>query len=127
MKRGNVKTVFYLLSGAVSGFVNGFFGTGGGIVLLFSMYIDGKYLGSKTPQKDRFAQTAVITLIFSVISVIFYLSDGRLDIGSCLIYLPSAAAGGYLGARLLEAIDTVWLCRIFSMLIIFAGGMMLFR
>lgn len=127
MKRKCLKAGFYLLSGAVSGFVNGFFGTGGGIILLFAMYIDTKHLGSNTEQKDRFAQTSMITLIFSIVSVIFYVSNAAIELKACLIYILPATIGGYLGARLLNSISKVLLDRIFALLIIFAGGIMLFR
>lgn len=127
MKRKWLKASFYLVSGALSGFVNGFFGTGGGIILLFAMYIDARHLGSTTETKDRFAQTAVITLLFSAVSAIFYISSGVLAAGESIVYIVPAAIGGYLGARLLDKIGTVWLNRIFAILIIIAGGIMLLR
>ena len=124
---GSAKRLFLLLTGAVSGFINGFLGTGGGIFLLFSAKLEEKMLPPAPNEKDRFAQTVSVTLILSVVSAIIYFSgSGAVDASSAVIYILPALAGGAVGAKLLDIISVRLLNTVFSLLLITAGAIMLF-
>jgi len=115
----------YLLLGSVAGFVNGLLGTGGGILLLFGSYFLNR--GRKTDTRDLFASTALVTLILSAVSAVIYFLKGSVETASLPSYLIPALFGGALGAILLDRLPTRFLEKLFAVLVIVAGGLMLFR
>ncbi len=113
------------LLGAVAGFVNGFLGTGGGIVLLLgTAWLDRR--ASQDP-RDRYAGTALVMLLLSGLSAAVYFATGRVKAEAFAGSLLPAAVGGAVGAWLLDRIPTVWLDRIFACLTLVAGGLLLLR
>lgn len=125
MKRSHPSTLSYLLLGASAGFINGFLGTGGGILLLFGSYFLSR--GRKTDMRDLLASTALVTLILSAISAVIYFLKGSVGTASLPSYLIPALLGGALGALLLDRLPTRFLEKLFAVLVIVAGGLMLFR
>lgn len=109
--------VLLIISGFFSGMVNGFLGTGGGIILVFSL----KHLCKNTEQKDIFALTLFITLFYSLLSSFFYYKGGKLSFGSASSYVLPALIGGSIGAFLLDKLKTKYVGYIFAFLCIFAG------
>ena len=106
-----------LLLGALSGFLNGLFGTGGGIPLVLVL---GFLFGKKVADGKRFFTTALtVTLVLSLYS----LSKYRISLasGSYLLAAVAAAMGGSVGALLLSRIPTNLLRRIFSAVILLSG------
>ncbi len=106
-------------SGLIAGFVNGFFGTGGGIVIFFSLML----LGSDVRRALASANFGI--LVLSIVSFFVYLKLGTVDAGdgekllrTCL--LP-ALTGGALGAWLSGNISPKILKKIFSALVIVCG------
>jgi uncharacterized membrane protein YfcA len=99
--------------------VNGFFGTGGGIVIvaLLTFY-------SLAPEKV-FASSNFTILLLSVVSLYFYLKNGTLH-SELLPYffkksfLP-ALVGGAVGGILLKRIKGSFLQKLFSVFVIIAG------
>ena len=112
----------YLLVGALSGFVSGFFGAGGGVVLIF-----GLSLLMKRGKKKVFAQTVLITASFALVSAIIYQLKGNLPFESALRYVLPAALGGALGAFLLAKLKLTFIRRIFALTVILGGLIMIFR
>lgn len=115
----------YLLLGGAAGFVNGLLGTGGGILLLFGSYFLNR--GRKTDTRDLLASTALVTLILSAVSAVIYFLKGSVETASLPSYLIPALFGGALGAILLDRLPTRFLEKLFAVLVIVAGGLMLFR
>lgn len=115
----------YLLLGSAAGFVNGFLGTGGGILLLFGSYFLNR--SHKTDTRDLLASTALVTLILSAVSAAIYFHKGSIGTVSLPSYLIPALFGGALGALLLDRLPTSVLEKLFAVLVIVAGGLMLFR
>jgi len=112
-----------LLFGGLAGFVNGLFGTGGGIVLLFgSLYRKGE-----EDKRDAFAGTLAVTVVLSAVSGVFYALRGQIGGGIPLRYCLPAVAGGALGACLLDRCPVVWLSRLFAVLVMVAGAILLVR
>ncbi|MBQ4065087.1 MAG: TSUP family transporter [Clostridia bacterium] len=122
MKR---ETVFLLLVGGVAGFVNGFLGTGGGILLLFGSILLEKR--KKSDARDLFAGTALVTLCLSGVSAVIYFLKGMVPGEGLGTYLLPAAAGGAVGAFLLDRLPTKWVERLFALLVLVAGGLLLLR
>ena len=112
---------FYLLTGALAGFLNGLFGGGGGMVVV-PMLI---FLLKKQP-KIAHATAIFIILPLSIISGLFYLTFGafKLDVG-----IPSSIGvfvGGVIGALLLSKLSSKKIMLIFTLAMAFAGVKMLF-
>lgn len=112
----------YLLVGAISGFVSGFFGAGGGVVLIFALS-----LLMKNSKKRIFAQTALITASFALVSAVIYQMKGNLPFDTALRYVMPAALGGALGAYLLAKMKLKAVKRVFALTVILGGIIMIFR
>ncbi len=115
------KTVKYLLIGGISGFVSGFFGAGGGVVLIFALSLLMKN------KKNVFAQTVLITASFALVSAAIYQLNGNLPFGIALRYVLPAAIGGALGAFLLTRLKLKLVKRVFAITVILGGMIMIFR
>lgn len=105
-----------ILSGVIIGFVNGFWGGGGGMICV-PILINLLHL----PEKQSHATTLLIMLPLSIASLIVYLYNGNLPINDSLTICIGFVIGGLLGATLLKKINNFWLGIIFSLIII-AGG-----
>lgn len=108
-----------ILTGALIGFVNGFWGGGGGMIcvpLLMQII--------KLPEKKAHATTLLIMLPLSIASLCVYLLGGNLEIMNALKIGAGFIVGGVIGAIILKFISNVWLGIIFSIIII-AGGIKL--
>ena len=108
-----------LLTGALIGFVNGFWGGGGGMIcvpLLMQII--------KLPEKKAHATTLLIMLPLSLASLVVYMISGNLEILNALKIGLGFVVGGLLGAIILKYISNLWLGIIFSVIII-AGGIKL--
>lgn len=108
-----------LITGAIIGFVNGFWGGGGGMICVPLLT---QVIG--LPDKKAHATTLLVMLPLSLASLIIYIVGGNmLWWEGCKIGI-GFITGGYLGALLLKKISNVWLNLIFSVIII-AGGIKL--
>ena len=105
-----------LITGAIIGFVNGFWGGGGGMICVPLLT---QVIG--LPDKKAHATTLLVMLPLSLASLIIYIVGGNmLWWEGCKIGI-GFIAGGYLGALLLKKISNVWLSLIFSVIIIVGG------
>ncbi len=108
-----IRLLVLLAAGLGAGFVNGFLGSGGGILLVFALGLAG------IAPRERFAATIAVTLPLSALSAFLY---GRhVDLSAALGYLLPALIGGCLGALFLDKISTALLKRIFGGLVLIAG------
>ena len=108
-----------LITGAIIGFVNGFWGGGGGMICVpLLSYVIG------VPEKKSHATTLLIMLPLSIASFVVYIFTGQILWGEAVNITIGFVIGGVLGALLLKKISNVWLGIIFSVIII-AGGIKL--
>lgn len=109
------------LSGAAAGVVNGFFGGGGGMVLV-------PLLVSRCglDQRKAFATSVAIILPLCALSSAIYFFRGGLDLTAALPYLLGGLAGGYAGGKLFRNLNMDWLRRAFALLILYGGIKSLF-
>lgn len=108
-----------LITGAIIGFINGFWGGGGGMVCVPML---SSVIG--LAEKKAHATTLLVMLPLSLASLIIYIVNGNMQWLDGLKISIGFVAGGYIGALLLKKISNVWLSLIFSMVII-AGGLKL--
>ena len=104
-----------LALGIAAGLVNGFLGTGGGIVLMAAMAM----LPPGIDPRDRFATVIAVILPVSLVSAAAY--GENLDLRAALPYLFPGILGGVTGALLLDHISPKLLRRIFAAMMIWAG------
>ncbi len=113
-----------LLTGLLSGYINGLFGTGGGIILVFVLArIMTDELGYSA--RDVFATVIAAILPMSAVSAVFYLNSGDVSLGLAEPYLLPGIIGGILGGLLLEHINLKLLKKLFAFMVVYAGIRML--
>lgn len=110
-----------VLTGCAVGFLNGLFGSGGGIAavpLLRSCGIE---------QKSAHACSLAVTLPLSILSAALYLGTRELPWQEALRLIPAGLPGALLGGILLKKIPNKPLKRLFGIMMIIAGGRLIFR
>ena len=116
-KTGQIKNIFlFCLLSFIAGGVNGFLGTGGGIIFVYM-------LGFLTDndKKDSFATTLCVIIPLSIVSAISYAKGGNIDTSLIKSLAVPALLGGALGAFLTDKIKTKYLSLCFSALVVYSG------
>ena len=115
--------------------INGFVGTGGGIILYFVLKFMSKNndnintdnsKNADSIMKNIMATTVSAVIPMSIISSIVYMLKGKIIYKELLIYLPAALIGGIAGAFLLDKLKFKIVKKIFAGMIIYAGIRMIF-
>lgn len=116
-KKKNTSIWIKLVTGAIIGFVNGFWGGGGGMICvpLLTQVI-------RLPEKKSHATTLLIMLPLSIVSLIVYIIRGNMPWFDAFRISIGFVAGGVIGAFLLKLLSNMWLGIVFSIIII-AGGL----
>ena len=109
-----MKKKLSLLIPLLSGFLNGFFGTGGGVALWFAA-------SRKNDAKTAFATSSVGVLILSVASAFFYRDAPTPFTSITPLFLFYSVIGGAIGAALLGRIPARGLRILFALLLIGSG------
>ncbi len=107
--------------GGVAGFINGFLGGGGG-VLVVAMLLTLLQL----PQKNAQATALLIILPLTIVSAIVYLLKGAVQWEPALWATLGVVLGGIVGALLLSKLKSDVIKMIFAVVLIFGGIKMLF-
>lgn len=115
-----LRNIFVLcLCGMIIGFINGFFGGGGGMIcvpiLEKVLHLSSKY---------SHATAIVIILPISFVSSVIYFLSGNLETISFLTVSTGVVLGGIVGAFALKFLPTK-VIRIIFVFIMFAGGIRL--
>lgn len=113
--------IFYTLLGVLTGFANGLFGSGGGMIavpMLEKTNID---------QKQSHATSLALTLPLSVVSAVFYAFKGAFDFKDALPLIPFGLVGAIIGSLLLKRIHAKPLKILFGVFLIIAGGRMILK
>ena len=114
------------VASAVSGVLNGFVGTGGGIILYFVLKFLNKRENNKTDLKDIMAMIISAVIAMSVISSVVYMTKGNIIYKELPVYLPAALIGGIIGAFVLDKLKLKIVKKLFAAMIIYAGIKMIF-
>lgn len=122
MKKKNKKRFWLTLgTGMIIGFINGFFGGGGGMV---AVPLLEKAL--KLDNKRSHATAIAVILPISVVSSIVYALETRIDWINLLYVTIGVVAGGIVGAFLLKKLSGKVVRIIFVIIMLAAGIRMLF-
>ena len=105
-----------LLTGALAGFVNGFFGAGGGMLVVPLLIV---LVG--LADKQAFSSAISIILPLTIVSLVIYAKNGALDIKAALPYLLGGAGGGVLAGRWFRKVSARVLHIALGLLILFGG------
>ena len=111
----NRKEIFI---GAVTGFANGLFGSGGGTIVVPSME---RFLNVE--EHKAHATAIAIILPLSILSLGIYLwKTGLSEVWQTALWASAGGVvGGVVGARLLSKVSGIWLHRIFGGFMIVAA------
>ena len=107
------------LLGLLAGLLNGLLGAGGGIVLVIGL----RALFGRTVQSPKsFYATAIsVMLPLSLVSAWQYMKNGHLQASSVTPLVLPAILGGVLGALLLKLLKPTLLARIFAIVVLLSG------
>ena len=122
-KNTQINRPIYLsvLCGIVIGFVNGFFGGGGGMIcvpILTKVFALG--------DKEAHATTLFIMLPLSIISVIIYIIKGSVWVYNLIPIVIGVVIGGIIGSILLKKLGNIVINIIFGIIIIYGAIRMIF-
>ncbi len=111
------KNILIAFLAILAGVVNGFLGTGGGIVLMFALSM----LPNKDENavRDRFAALIAVILPLSLISTVSY--GDSIDFRAAVPYLIPGMLGGIAGALLLDRLNVKIIKKLFAIMVIWAG------
>ena len=116
MKQENVSLWKCLLAGLAAGFVNGFFGAGGGMVLVpLLIWLVG------LPDKLAFSSAISIILPLCIVSLVIYGRHDMLPLSDALPYLLGGAGGGVLAGLWFQKVPAKWLHLALGALILLGG------
>ena len=117
-----VSPLLFCIISFLAGGLNGFVGTGGGILLVFALSVV-----LKVDKKDAFATSLCITVPVSLTALFSYFRAGSVDISTfSSIWLP-VFLGGLLGALLTDRLRLSWINAIFGILAIYSGVHLIMR
>lgn len=115
------KKLYCLLSGAFCGFLNGFFGAGGGTVAVPMLRRAG------LSEKEAHATSIAVILAVTLVSAAFYLWRGDVRISDSYGFIGAGLLGAAVGAGLLKKLSGPLLRRIFGIIIVIASVRMLLK
>ena len=119
IKDEDVKTNYKLVLGLgfVTGFASGFFGVGGGFLLVPALY-----MGANLKMKEAVATSLFIIFLFGLFGLGSYLIQGRaVSYGISAIFTVGGAIGGLIGSGIAENMNQNKLRLIFAIFTIIMG------
>lgn len=118
-KKNNIKL---LALGLFTGFINGIFGSGGGIIIVPSLVFLMK-------MEDYKAHATAISIILplSIISTIIYFLKGTIPFDIAFKVMIGGFAGSYIGAKYLNKIPIGILRKVFGSVIIYTAFRMIWK
>ena len=114
-----------VLAGLLAGFANGLVGAGGGIIAVFAFSYflrSGEY-----ERRDLYANALCTMLPISAASCLRYAAAGHLVTDGFGLYAIPAVLGGLLGGILLGRLRASLLKKLFGLLVIYSGVMLILR
>ena len=120
MKLDFKKIAILVCGGVLSGFVNGFLGGGGGVLIVtLLLWI------LQLQQKQAQATALLIVLPLTIVSAIVYFVEGNVSWTETLLTTLGVVAGGIVGALLLGKLNGNVVKLIFALVLV-AGGIKMF-
>lgn len=106
-------------AGVLAGFLNGLFGSGGGIIAVPVFKKSGLSI------KEAHATALMMMFFLSAISAAIYLYDGRLSFSDAMGFLPGGIVGAVLASVFFRRMNPVLLRKIFGGFVTFSAARML--
>ena len=120
--RGNwLDYLKFILVGIFSGVINGFFGAGGGLLLVPLC----KFIGKLETKKSHATTLTCIWLMCLCGSIVYFVKK-TFDLKLILVCLTGSILGSLVGTKLLKKLKSRVIDFIFSFVLIFAGIVMIF-
>ena len=110
-----------ILGGALTGTLNGLFGSGGGVAAVLVL----KKLFRCNP-KEAHATAILIILPLSITSIIIYFMRADIPVSTAVFTSIGGVLGGLVGAKLLKKLKSKWITKIFGIVMIAGAIRMLF-
>ena len=107
----------FALAGALTGVANGFFGGGGGCILVPLL----TRLCGLEPRR-AFATSVAVILPLCLLSLGIYFVRSGLDWMAALPYLAGGGVGGWLGGKCFGSVRLPWLKRGFGLVLVIGGA-----
>ena len=115
------KWLYSAATGISSGFLNGLFGSGGGMVAV------PMFKKSGLSVKEAHATSLAMMATLSVLSTALYISAGRLSFSDAENFIPGGILGAAAGSLLFKKISAGFIKKLFGAFIIFSAVRMLLR
>lgn len=115
-----VRYLLFILVGAIAGFINGFFGAGGGLLLVPMLTLVGG-----ADAKRAHATTLMCVLVMCSLSAVMYFIRGQLDFKLIALCSVGSLVGSLLGTKLLIKLKNNVIDLVFSLILICAGVLMI--
>jgi uncharacterized membrane protein YfcA len=109
------------VAGGLAGIANGFFGGGGGMILVPLLT---RWIG--LPAQKSFATSVAVILPLCVVSAAIYLLRTPFSILDAIPYLVGGLIGGFLGGKWFRSVPVQWLRRGFGLFLLYGGVKSLF-
>jgi uncharacterized membrane protein YfcA len=112
----------FILSGVLTGFVNGLFGAGGGMLMvpLLTRFC-------KVEDKEAFATSLCIVLPISLVSLAVYALGGNLQLQGVIPYLIGGSLGGIVAGLTYRKVSAGVLHKVLAVIILFGGIRLVMR
>ena len=108
--------------GILGGFISGFFGAGGGLIILPALT---RIL--KIDEYKARGTTLATILIAILVSSIFYTKYNYFDLNMSIKVAIGGIIGGFFGAKLVQKLPKFWLSLIFDIFLIWAAINMILK
>lgn len=119
--KGKKRSIRLGMLGIATGLINGFFGSGGGMIAVESLERNG------IDSKEAHATSILAILPLSIISsAVYYLRGSFSFRRETVSLLIGAAIGGLIGAMLLGRLSAKWIDLLFTLLMLISGIRMVF-
>ena len=105
------KNIFF---GAITGFMNGLLGAGGGMIAV-------PVLKKQMEVKEAHATSIAIILPMSIASAVSYILNGSVKISDSISYLWGGFLGAFVGICLLKKVKPSFIKKLFSIVMLWAG------
>ena len=119
MKKQTQK-ILYMITGLVSGVLNGLFGAGGGLLCVPLLE------RSELEPKKSHATSISIILPLTIFSAVLYVTSQKVALSDVYPLIVPGIIGSIIGAFFLKKVSNDWLRRIFGAFILFAAVRMFF-
>jgi hypothetical protein len=110
-----------ILIGIVAGLINGFFASGGGMILVPAFY----YVLKLNEVESR-ATSVLCILPMVLVSLFFYYKNNYMDWKLGILCAIGGVIGGFIGSKLLKKIDEKYLKISFIVFLVYVSYKMIF-